>query len=98
MKQHLFDNPKNVTLVMRLLYAGCIILFLLDFVLHRHIYHSFENLPGFYPIYGFIGCVILVVVAKWMRTILMRSEDYYDEKAPSSQKPSKESGNDNGTI
>jgi len=78
-KQYLFDNPDNVKRVLYFLYGCCVLLFALDFVIHRHVLHSWENLWGFYPVYGFVGCVILVLVAKWMRTFLMRSEDYYDE-------------------
>ena len=74
-----FDKPKNVKRVLHSLYGCCVLLFLLDFVIHRHVMHSWENLLGFYPIYGFVGCVVLVVVAKWMRTFLMRSEDYYEK-------------------
>ena len=33
---------------------------------------------GFYGLFGFIVCVALVLAAKWMRTFLMRPEDYYD--------------------
>ncbi len=77
-KQYLFDNPKNTQRVLYILYACCALLVVLDFVIHRHVYHSWENLPAFYPIYGFVGCVVLVFVARWMRTFLMRSEDYYD--------------------
>ena len=77
--KHLFDDPKNVKRVLLFLYISCAILLVLDFVIHRHIAHTWENLWGFYPIYGFVGCAILVFVATWMRTFLMRSEDYYDE-------------------
>ncbi|MCW9027482.1 MAG: hypothetical protein OQJ80_01000 [Kangiella sp.] len=77
-KQYLFDNPKNVKRLLYVVYAICIVLVLLDFVIHRHIYHSWESLFGFYAIYGFVGCVVLVLVAKWMRTFLMRDEDYYN--------------------
>ncbi|MFT5705112.1 MAG: hypothetical protein ACI8SK_001067 [Shewanella sp.] len=77
-KQYLFDNPKNIKRVLYILYASCFLLVVLDFVIHRHVYHSWENLPLFYPLYGFVGCVVLVFVAKWMRTFLMRPEDYYD--------------------
>lgn len=76
-KKHFFDDEKNVTLIMRLLFAGSAILVLLDFVVDRKIYYPLEQIPAFYPLYGFIGCVLLVVVAKWMRIWLMRSEDYY---------------------
>ena len=78
-KKYLFDNPKNIKRVLHLLYGSCVLLFLLDFVIHRHVLHSWENLWGFYPVYGFVGCVVLVLIAKWMRTFLMREENYYDE-------------------
>ncbi|MBE7213758.1 hypothetical protein MK852_02550 [Shewanella benthica] len=77
-KQYFFDNPKNTKWVMNIFYACCVLVVVLDFVINRHVYHSWENLPAFYPIYGFVGCVVLVVIASWMRTFLMRSEDYYD--------------------
>ncbi|QFU24180.1 hypothetical protein FM038_019845 [Shewanella eurypsychrophilus] len=78
-KQYFFDNPKNTKWVMNIFYACCVLVVVLDFVINRHVYHSWENLPAFYPIYGFVGCVVLVVIASWMRTFLMRSEDYYDK-------------------
>lgn len=85
-KQHLFDNPKNVKRLLYAVYASCLLLVLLEFVINRHVYHSWEDVFAFYPIYGFVGCVVLVFVAKWMRTFLMRDEDYYD-KLESKQHP-----------
>ena len=79
-KKYLFDDPKNIKRVLHLLYGCCTLLLILDFVIHRHISHSWESLWGFYPIYGFVGCVILVLVATWMRTFLMRDEGYYDNE------------------
>lgn len=76
-KQYLFDKPQNVKRLMRIFYSICGLLLVLDFIIHRHTYHSWENLWGFYPLYGFVGCVVLVIIAKWMRTFLMRPEDYY---------------------
>ncbi len=78
-KKHLFDNPKNIKRLLTGFYICCVLLLLLDFVIHRHTYHSWEELWGFYPLYGFVGCVVLVFVASWMRTFLMRPEDYYDK-------------------
>jgi protein-S-isoprenylcysteine O-methyltransferase Ste14 len=77
-KLHLFDNPRNVSWLLRVFYVICILLFVLDFILHRHVSHSWEGLTGFYAIFGFIACVTLVLVAKQMRRILRRKEDYYD--------------------
>ncbi len=76
-KTYLFDKPKNVKRLLYFLYGSCTLLLVLDFIIHRHVAHSWENLWGFYPLYGFIGCVMLVLVATWMRTFLMRPEDYY---------------------
>jgi len=74
-----FDKPKNIKKMLKVFYVICGLLVVADFIVHRHIYHSWENIPAFYAIYGFVGCSLLVFVAKWMRTFLMRKEDYYDE-------------------
>lgn len=79
-KQHLFDNPDNIKRLLWGFYVCCVILLALDVFIHRHIAHSWERLIGFYPLYGFVGCVVLVLIAKWMRTFLMRSEDYYEKQ------------------
>jgi len=79
-KKYFFDNPNNIKRMMHVFYAICAILVVLDFVIHRHVVHSWENLWAFYPLYGFVGCVVLVLVATWMRTFLMRGEDYYDNE------------------
>jgi drug/metabolite transporter (DMT)-like permease len=77
-KKHLFDNPRNVSLVIRGLYLVCIMLILLDFIVHRHISIEWESLPGFYGLFGFIACVAIVLIAILLRKALRRSEDYYD--------------------
>jgi len=41
--------------------------------------HAWEALPGFYALFGFVACVVLVLIAKEMRKVLMRDEDYYDD-------------------
>lgn len=79
-KKYLFDNPRNVKRFLYFLYGSCALLFALDFVIYRHVKHSWENLWGFYAIYGFVGCVALVMIAKWLRRFLMRPEDYYDHE------------------
>jgi len=78
-KQHLFDDPLNVKRAIYLLYAICGITLLADFLVRRHIDHPWEGTIGFYAIYGFVACVLLVLIAKQMRKVLMRSDDYYDD-------------------
>ncbi len=74
-----FDKPENIRKLLRVFYVICALLVVIDFIVHRHIYHDWENIPAFYAIYGFVGCVVLVLIAKEMRKFLMRGEDYYDE-------------------
>ena len=76
--KHFFDDPANLKKVLRIFYAICAGLLLVDFVYHRHVTHSWEGLWGFYGVFGFIACVILVLVAKEMRKVLMRDEKYYE--------------------
>ncbi|MEE8352791.1 MAG: hypothetical protein V3R37_11445 [Rhodospirillales bacterium] len=77
--EHLFDNPLNVKRTIYALFAVSGILFVLDFFVDRHVDHPWEGMFGFYAIYGFVACVVLVLVAKELRKLLMRGEDYYDE-------------------
>ena len=78
-KKHLFDNPRNVERLLKGFYVICIILVIADFIIHRHTTMGWEKIPAFYAIYGFIACVVLVVIAKLMRKVIMRKENYYDE-------------------
>lgn len=90
-KSYLFDNPLNVKRILKVLYGICVILVILDFVIHRHTYLDIEKVPAFYAAYGFVGCVLLVLIAKWMRTFLMRDEDYYLKEEPVAPELNKES-------
>lgn len=78
-KRHIFDDPRNVKRAIRVLYAVCGISFLAEFFVHRHTEHPWESLFGFYSVYGFVACVLLVLIAKEMRKIVMHKENYYDD-------------------
>ena len=78
-KKHIFDDPRNVRRVLWTLLATCGFLLIADFIFHRHVVHPWEALWGFYALFGFVACVVLVLVAKGMRKYLMRKEDYYDD-------------------
>ena len=97
-KQYLFDDPKNVKRVVRGLIAVCLILFGLDAVLHRHEVHPWEGMFGFYAIYGFVACVILVLLAKEMRKLVMRGEDYYDKEKTSEQSQHSQQSKGDGHV
>lgn len=75
---HWIEKPKNVNLIVWALYAICALLIGVDVWIHKHGPFAIEYYWGFYGIYGFVGCVFLVVAAKGLRVLLMRGEDYYD--------------------
>lgn len=46
---------------------------------HGGAHFSFENFPAWGSIYGFISCVVIIIVSKLIGKIfLMRREDYYE--------------------
>lgn len=77
-KTYWLDQPKNLTRVVWGLVVVCLLLFFADAFYHKHPHFEIEHLFGFYGVYGFFVCVALVLVAKSLRAILMRPEDYYD--------------------
>ena len=77
-KQHLFDNPRNVSLVIRSLYIVCILLFLVDFILDRHVTNEWDGSRGFYALFGLIAYIIIVLAALKLRKLVKRKKDYYD--------------------
>ena len=82
-KRHLFDQPRNVRRLIWVFFALCVLLLGADLLFHRHLNFAEGVFPvegwfGFYAIYGFVACVLLVLTATQMRKVLMRREDYYD--------------------
>jgi hypothetical protein len=73
-----FDSAESRRRVRQVLYLLCGVTLGADLVVDRHVDHPWEALPGFYALYGFVACVILVLAAKELRKVLMRGEDYYD--------------------
>jgi hypothetical protein len=74
----MWDKKQNVDRLLYVFYALSTLLVLMDLVIQRHIYHPWERLFGFHAWYGFASCWMLVVIAKQLRRVLMRSEDFYD--------------------
>jgi len=78
-KKHIWDAINNVKTLLKIFFATCFFLFVVDFVVGKTAHMPWEEWPGFYAIYGFVACVILVLLAKYvLRTLVKRDEDYYD--------------------
>jgi hypothetical protein len=75
----------RLKLVVRICYALLALLVVIDalpFIVDKHHAHTrAELLPGFWSIFGFIACVVIVVFSKWYgHAGIMKREDYYDER------------------
>lgn len=77
-KRYWLDDPGNVTKIVWALVAVCTMLFFADGFYEKHGHFEVEQLFGFYALFGFVVCVVLVLTAKWLRNFLIRPEDYYD--------------------
>ena len=72
------DKPGSVNLLIYVLIAACSASVLADFFYHKHGEFHFQEFVGFDALYGFVAYVGLVNLAKGVRVLLMRNEDYYD--------------------
>jgi hypothetical protein len=54
------------------------ILVIIDFFVHRHGHLPLENLPEFFPIYGFVSVVLMAIVTRLLRLFIKKDESYYE--------------------
>jgi len=78
-KRYLFDNPRNVKLVIWGLVAACAAVFAGDFFVHRHVDHPWEALFGFYALFGFGAYALLVLLSEGLRFLVQKRQDFYDD-------------------
>ncbi|MEE2897293.1 MAG: hypothetical protein VX815_02375 [Gemmatimonadota bacterium] len=74
------DKPDFVKRLFWAFYALCAVLVVAEVVFGKATEHPHPNEGwfGFYAVYGFISFWFLVLLAKPMRKLLIRSEDYYE--------------------
>jgi hypothetical protein len=76
-RRYWLDDPSNVTKIAWTLAAVCALLLAADAFYAKHGHFPIEHVFGFYALFGFVAYVGLIFLAKGLRTILMRPEDYY---------------------
>jgi len=62
--------------------ALLVVLDALPFVVAKeeHAHTRVEHLPGFWSVFGFIACTLIIFLSKWFgHAGIMKREDYYDE-------------------
>lgn len=78
-QKHVFDKPENVKRLLRIFFNCLVLLLVGDLFVHKHIFFAWEEWPEFYAVFGFVACVVLVLISKYvLRPLVMRDEDYYD--------------------
>ena len=78
-KKYFFDKSENVKRFIGTFYIVLIVLVVIDFFIPKHPHFPCEEYPSFYGAFGFVGCVGLVLVAKYiLRPVVKRKENYYD--------------------
>ncbi|MEM7365501.1 MAG: hypothetical protein AAF525_15885 [Pseudomonadota bacterium] len=95
------SKPTVPPAVQRLLYvfyglAACLVV--ADVLIHRHVSHPAESWFAFYPLFGFVACVVLVFAATAMRHVVMRPQNYYDEQADVDERADAEKMLDEGPL
>jgi len=72
---------KTVIWICGALLALLILLDAIPFIVDKeHAHTEAEHLPAFWSVFGFVGCVVLIIVSKWFgQAGIMQREDYYDE-------------------
>ena len=73
------------SLFWKLYYVCLVVSLILDFYwLYTHVLHyhfSFQYLPQFFALFGLIGCMLLILIAKGMGIFIVVDEDYYLKKS-----------------
>ena len=77
-----FDKHENVNLVRRVSYgllaATIVAELVVRFLLHVHPgEHSWDVIPGFYALFGFIVCALLIVLSKFLGHYWLKKDERY---------------------
>ncbi|MCY4031502.1 MAG: hypothetical protein OXF05_05240 [Hyphomicrobiales bacterium] len=88
------DSPLGAKRIYYVLLVVCGLLVVVGALIPHHDAYGMgaivARIPGFYGIYGFVMCALLVLVAKALRRILMRPENYYAPHAIDSEEIQKD--------
>jgi hypothetical protein len=54
----------------------------------EHAHTSVEHWPGFWAVFGFLACVVIIIASKWFgHAGIMVREDYYDQDLAEENSP-----------
>lgn len=77
-RTHWLVRPETIRLLWRVFIAILVLSVLAQIFVAMHPHFSAEGIFGFYASYGFVACVAMVMVAKWLGRLIKRRDDYYE--------------------
>lgn len=78
-QEHWLDNPKNVQKLWHGFLLTLALTVIIGVLVDLHPHFAIERWPGFYAIFGFLTCLVMIVVAKGLGLLLKRPDSYYDQ-------------------
>jgi len=75
-------NPAHSGTLKKLSYVALGLTVVADFLVEReHAVYIWDKIPGWGALYGFVSCVVIVLVSKFIghQCGVMRGEDYYND-------------------
>ena len=79
--EYLRQRLKTVVGLCYVVLALLIVVDALPFLVDKeHAHTKAEQWPGFWSLFGFVACALIVLLSKWYgKAGIMQREDYYDE-------------------
>lgn len=71
---------KHEKLIMAIYGVALITVIVAGLTIEWHTVYYFQEITAFYAIYGFVAFVFLIYMAKGLRPLLQKKEDYYDTR------------------
>lgn len=78
MEDHWLVRPRNIRLMWRGFLVILALTVLADLLVHHHPHFGIDGTFGFHAWFGFVACVLLIVVSKALGALLKRRDTYYD--------------------
>ena len=80
--QFLRDRLKTVVWISYAVLALVVLLDAIPAVVDKeHAHTGPEHWPAFWAVFGFVACVLIIILSKWYGHLgIMTREDYYDDK------------------
>ena len=67
--------------VKKIAFFALILIIVTDFFIPRHEIHFIgDQIPGFWSLFGFVACILIILISKWIGHLgIMQDENYCNE-------------------